>query len=167
MKKKDIIYVLVILLLTIGMAYFLVENVHLEVSQPSSKIDTITYVDTIPYYKPVPKDSIVIRYQTVKLPVQTKDTIAGSVDSAEVVIPIIQQEYRDSTYHAWVSGYLPRLDSIHVYGKNTVITKTQTVTVTQYKTKRWGVGVQVGYGYSFNKFSPYIGIGVQYNILNW
>ena len=167
MKKRDIIYVLVFLLLTIGMAHFLVKNVHVEVSQPLPTIDTIKYVDTIPYYKPVPKDSMVIRYRVVKLPVQEKDSTTGKGDSVDVVLPITQQEYKDSTYHAWVSGYLPRLDSIHVYSKNSIITKTQTVTVTKYKTKRWGVGVQIGYGYDCNKITPYIGIGVQYNILNW
>lgn len=167
MKKRDIIYVLVILLLTVGMAYFLERNVHLGISQPLPTIDTIKYVDTITYYKPVPKDSVVVRYQTVKLPVQEKDSITGKSDSVDVVLSITQQEYKDSAYQAWVSGYLPKLDSIHVYNKNTTITKTQTITITQYKTKRWGIGVQVGYGYGFNKFSPYIGIGVQYNILNW
>ena len=167
MKKRDIIYVLVILLLMMGMVHFLVKNVRLEVNQPSITADTITYVDTIPYYQPVPKDSIVLRYQTVKIPVQEKDSVTVNTDSIDVVLPITQQEYRDSTYHAWVSGYLPRLDSIHVYGKNTIITKTQTVTVTKYQTKRWGVGVQVGCGYDFRQISPYIGIGIQYNILNW
>lgn len=167
MKKRDIIYVLVFLLLTVGMAHFLAKNVHLEVSQPSIAADTITYVDTIPYYKPVPKDSVVVRHQVVKVPVQEKDSATGKADSVNVVLPITQQEYKDSTYHAWVSGYLPQLDSIHVYNKNTTITKTQTITVAKYKTKRWGVGVQVGCGYNFNQISPYIGIGVQYNILNW
>ena len=33
--------------------------------------------------------------------------------------------------------------------------------------KRWGLGLSVGYGYSFNKFSPYIGIGINYNLINW
>ena len=149
------------------MARFLVKNVHVDVSQPLPTTDTIKYVDTIPYYKPVPKDSIVIKYRIVKLPVQEKDTVTGKTDSVDVVLPITQQEYKDSTYHAWVSGYLPRLDSIHVFSKNTIITNTKTITVTKYKTKRWGVGVQVGCGYNFNQITPYIGIGVQYNILNW
>ena len=167
MKKRDIIYVLVILLLTIGLAHLLVKNAHIDVNQPLQKIDTTTYVDTIPYYKPVPKDSIVIRYHIVKLPVQGKDFSAGKVDSVDVVLPITQKVYKDSAYHAWVSGYRPQLDSIHIYNKNTTITKTQTITVTVHKTKRWGVGIQVGYGYNFNRISPYIGIGVQYNIFNW
>lgn len=167
MKKRDIIYVLVVLLLVVGMVRLFMKNIHVDVSHPLQKTDTTTYVDTIPYYKPVPKDSIVIKYRIVKLPVQEKDSAIGKTDSVDVVLPITQQVYEDSTYHAWISGYLPRLDSIHIYNKNTTITRTQTITVTQYKTKRWGIGVQVGCGYNFNRISPYIGIGVQYNIFNW
>ena len=36
--------------------------------------DTTTYVDTVAYYKPIPKDSAVIRYMTRYLPVAKKDT---------------------------------------------------------------------------------------------
>ena len=40
-----------------------------------------------------------------------------------------------------------------------------------YKPKQWGVGVQIGYGINRidNKFqtSPYIGIGISYNLYNW
>lgn len=167
MKKRDIIYVLVILLLTIGLTHLLMKNTHVDVSQSLQKADTTTYVDTIPYYKPVPKDSIVIKYHIVKLPAQKKDSASGKTDSVDVVLPITQKVYEDSTYHAWISGYRPQLDSIHIYNKNITITNTQTITVTKYKTKRWGVGVQVGCGYNFNQISPYIGIGVQYNIFNW
>lgn len=167
MKKRDIIYVLVILLLTIGLAHLFVKNIHVDASHSLQKTDTTIYVDTIPYYKPVPKDSVVIRYHVVKLPVQEMDSATGRGDSVDVVLPITQKVYEDSTYHAWISGYRPQLDSIHIYSKNITVTNTQTITVTKYKTKRWGVGVQVGCGYNFNQISPYIGIGVQYNIFNW
>ena len=36
--------------------------------------DTSTYIDTIPYYQPVPKDSAVIRYVTRTLPVKRRDS---------------------------------------------------------------------------------------------
>ncbi len=166
MKKRDAIYVLVFLLLLLTwLIYFCANYVHVKVDGPLPKIDSVTYVDTIPYYKPIPKDSAVVRYVTIKVPTPTKKDSTPHIDSVEVELPITQKEYQDSGYHAWVSGYLPKLDSIKVYNKNTII--TQTVTTTKYKTKRWGVGVQVGYGYNFNKVAPYIGIGVQYNILSW
>ena len=37
--------------------------------------DTTTYVDTIPYYQPVAKDSAVVRYVTRVLPVKGRDNI--------------------------------------------------------------------------------------------
>ena len=39
-----------------------------------SERDTSTYIDTIPYYQPVPKDSAVIRYVTRTLPVKRRDS---------------------------------------------------------------------------------------------
>lgn len=38
-------------------------------------------------------------------------------------------------------------------------------TIQQKKQKRFGLGPQVGYGYNFGKFSPYIGVGLSYNLI--
>lgn len=40
-------------------------------------------------------------------------------------------------------------------------------TIQQNKQKRFGIGPTVGYGYNFgnNKFSPYIGVGLSYNLI--
>lgn len=42
-------------------------------------------------------------------------------------------------------------------------------TLTKKKQKRFGIGPQIGYGYNFNgnKFNPYIGIGLSYNIISF
>lgn len=57
------------------------------------------------------------------------------------------------------------LDLIEVYPR----TEYQIQTV---KTKpRWGLGIQAGYGCTLTgtqvRLSPYIGVGVQYNLLTW
>lgn len=148
--------------------------------------DTLTVVDTIPYYKPVPRDSVVIRYVTQTLPVvddvpkttendrKTTESVLNSRDSVEnfsksvpdsatVEIPITQKVYRDSSYTAYVSGFRPNLDSIMIYAP------VRTVRIKD-KPKRWGIGVQVGYGVTVTKqpqFAPYIGIGVSYNLWNF
>lgn len=130
-------------------------------------------VDTIPKFigSPIPRDSVVFRYKTVKIPVYDTITVHRAdtlkVDSVSVEIPITQKMYRDSTYQAWVSGYEPALDSIRIF--QPVMTRTNTITNTEirYKTKRWSVGVQVGAGLTPNKIEPYVGIGVTYNILSW
>ena len=134
-----------------------------------------TFVDTISYYKPVPKDSVVIRYITQRLPVvddkednfpNKGNNVAENIpDSADVVIPITQKVYEDSSYTAYVSGYNPLLDSLIFRMPKEIIT------IREYqKPKRWGVGLQVGYGMNVKgtpQFTPYIGIGVSYNLFSF
>lgn len=84
-----------------------------------------------------------------------------------VVLPITQKAYKDSTYEAWVSGYMPSLDSIRVFQPMTTVTNTITNTEVRYRQKRWGLGVQVGVGVTPSKIEPYIGIGVTYNLFSW
>ena len=138
--------------------------------------DTVIYSDTIPYYKPIPKDSLIVGYRTDILPVANKvskrddnddSLLSQSVeriegDSAAVIIPITQKMYEDSTYKAWVSGYEPQLDSIFVYQKTQVINH-----YIREKPKHWGIGLQIGYGCTGKELHPYIGIGVNYNIFKW
>lgn len=126
-----------------------------------------TIYDTIPYYKPVPVDSCVTRYEVVKLPA-VRDTLRTSVvfvdtvqyDSVNVVVPITQKKYSDSTYTAWVSGFRPNLDSIKIYRK------TVYQTTTKYNKRRFGIGLMGGYGYGINGFTPFVGVGIYYNIFN-
>lgn len=122
--------------------------------------------DTVKIVKPIAKDSTVIRYVTevVKV-IDTAEVVTDchQMDSANVVIPITQKVYEDSTYKAYVSGFNPSLDSIFVYPRKEV----QTITNKVNDKSRWSVSVQVGYGLTLTKqptFSPYIGIGVSYNL---
>lgn len=132
------------------------------------KADTIrkVYIDTICYYKPVPRDSVVVRYVTEKIPESVPKTSQsipkrpGNVpDSAQVVIPIMQKVYREEAYTAYVSGYRAQLDSMVLR-----IPRVESIVTKQAKPKRWSVGVQAGYGIGKNGLTPYIGIGVQYRI---
>lgn len=137
----------------------------------------VTVIDTIPYYKPEAKDSVVVRYERVKLPTSddkpyyaslslTKpvDSVGRVTDSVTVELPITQKWYGDSTYTAWVSGYNPTLDSIYVYPRHETVTITNTL---RQKPRRWGLGVSAGYGVTAHGAQPYIGIGVQYNIVSF
>lgn len=129
--------------------------------------DESIVIDTIPYKVPVPVDSTVTRYVTVTLPV-VRDTLCDTItyvdsvhlDSTDVVIPITQIEYRDSTYQAWVSGYLPQLDSIKIYQR--AITKTAIRNV-----GRFGIGIMGGYGFGTSGPSPFVGVGFYYRIFNF
>lgn len=165
--------------------------------------DTIrtTFVDTIPYYKPVPKEEKPLGNITAKLPVSVpklpenvqkfpesgknlQDSVLNfgksvpddhfedmdekvTPDSADVVVPITQTIYEDSTYTAYVSGYNASLDSL-IFRMPREVT---TITNTHYqKPKRWSIGIQVGYGMTLKgtpQFAPYVGIGVSYNLFSF
>lgn len=119
--------------------------------------------DTIFSEKPVYINKQIVRTDTVQL-------YDIKQDSVQVEIPYIRKEYQDSTYRAWVSGYQDvNLDSIEVYQKTKLIQINNTNYITKYKNRPFSVGIQAGYGYDFmNKCgSPFIGIGVQYNLFSF
>lgn len=128
-------------------------------------VSTATWYDTIPYYMPVPVDSYITRYELVKLPA-VRDTIRDSLiyrdslvyDSVNVVVPITQKKYADSTYTAYVSGFRPQLDSIKLYQKTTTITE---------KPSRWGIGLVGGYGYGTKGLTPFAGVAVYYRLFEF
>lgn len=121
---------------------------------------TVTVYDTIPYYYPVARDSVVLRYETHRLPVADvqRDTIVV-VDSVEIVVPITQKEYQDSTYHLWISGYVPNLDSIHTFTRRDYT----TITLPPSKPKRWHLGITAGLAITPKGVQPYIGGGLTYS----
>lgn len=135
-------------------------------TEKTEATSTVTVTDTIPYYKPVAKDSLVVRYETVKLPA-VRDTVRDSLiykdtlvhDSVNAILPITQKKYEDSTYTAWVSGFRPNLDSINIYRKTVYKTITE-------KPHRFGIGVMGGYGYGTKGTTPFIGVGIYYRLFN-
>lgn len=122
-----------------------------------SVVERDTIIDTIKVVRPVVRDSVVLRYDRVVLPVvrdsvMVRDSIV--IDSVEVHLPITQKCYCDSTYTAWVSGYKPKLDSIHIY--------RPTITITTTKRPKFTYGIQAGYGITPKGFQPYLGVGIGY-----
>ncbi|UKK52110.1 hypothetical protein L6472_05900 [Prevotella sp. E13-17] len=135
------------------------------VGQRDGIINDTTIVDTVKYRKPVPVDSIVVRYITKTLPIKKDSLNVGDsivYDSIPVEIPITQKEYSDdSTYRAWVSGYEPHLDSIHVYRKNIYVFEKP-----KPKPQRgfsWGLQGGAGYGLIHGKSDIFIGFGGSYS----
>ena len=141
------------------------------------KTDTVFITDTIHDSVPVPIASTPIK--DIKIPIKyidekikpdiraDPDTIYVIKDSNFLTLPISQKEYKTPSYHAWVSGYRASLDSIIVTQNNTVIHTEKAITHIKYKPKRWSLGIQVGWGLTLNKPQPYLGVGLQYNILSW
>lgn len=128
-----------------------------ERNAPSAKIDTVVIHDTLHIAKPISVESAVVRIDTIRVK-DANDTIYISAP-----IPITQMRYTDSTYTAWVSGYAPRLDSIHLRPVRTVV----TIRPEAKKPRRWQFGLHGGVGITPKGVQPYIGIGVSYNILSF
>lgn len=104
--------------------------------------------------------------------VYVRDTIRVQVcDTLFVELPREVRIYEDTLYRAEVSGYRPSLDRIDIYQQERVITRDITQLVEVKRNARWGIGVQVGYGIGMHAgavyASPYIGVGVSYNILTF
>lgn len=136
------------------------------VKGPIIVTDSVTVYDTIPVLIPTPVDSTVIKYVTITLPTVTEtpkdSTTIVTPDSVQVQIPITQKEYKDSNYHAWVSGYMPSLDSLHIYQQTKTITSIQ-----REKQKRWGFGINAGVGIVPGGIEPCIVFGLHYNLFSW
>ena len=121
--------------------------------------DTLVLTDTIIKFQPKPYKVTII--DTIYLPQQPQQPQQPQIDT------LIRQEviYKDSTYTAVVGGIEPYLKSIEIYPKTIYVNNNTTTTIKVRS--RFGLGVQAGYGYGRNGLQPYVGIGVQYNLIQW
>lgn len=124
--------------------------------------DTLVLTDTIIKFQPKPYKVTII--DTIYLPQQPQQPQKPQQPQYDT---LIRQEviYKDSTYMAVVGGIEPYLKSIEIYPKTIYVNNNTTTTIKVRS--RFGLGVQAGYGYGRNGLQPYIGVGVQYNLIQW
>lgn len=120
------------------------------------KVVEVIVRDTIIAYKPLEIERRVT--DTIKVVVRDSVCIRDTL-----YLPRETKVYEDSLYRAVVSGYEPRLDEIAVFPQ----TRYVITSVTERTETRFGVGLQVGIGAGAKGFTPYIGVGVQYNLWNF
>ncbi|MCQ2257818.1 MAG: hypothetical protein MJZ41_07495 [Bacteroidaceae bacterium] len=157
MKKVVAVSLMLTILFILG--YFAGVNSCSADQETRCSVDTV--YDTIAVIKPVPKDSLVVRYSHIRVPVNDTISVHDTLtmtDSTTIALPITQKHYKDSLYEAYVSGYEPNLDSIFINRP------TITITNTRIKVHRLGVGLQGGYGITPKGFQPYIGVGLHYTL---
>ena len=118
--------------------------------------DTLVLTDTIIKMQPKPYKVTII--DTIYLPQQPQQPQIDTLIRQEVT-------YKDSTYTAVVGGIEPYLKSIEIYPKTIYVNNNTTTTIKVRS--RFGLGVQAGYGLSRNGLQPYVGVGVQYNLIQW
>lgn len=184
MKQEDVklalSFTLAGLLLGLIIGYLLrVSHSKGEVFKEVTITDTVTLVDTVPYYQPRQVQERLLAITSKRLPLHI-DTIKGTIidtisnvvassqnvadtsKSALVEIPITQKKYEGKDYRAYVSGYEPQLDSIFVFSRTTMVRER-----TYKPPNKWHIGLQGGYGYGRNGFCPYIGVGITYSIISF
>ena len=124
--------------------------------------DTLVLTDTIIKFQPKPYKVTII--DTIYLPQQPQKPQKPQKPQYDT---LIRQEviYKDSTYMAVVGGIEPYLKSIEIYPKTIYVNNNTTTTIKVRS--RFGLGVQAGYGLSRNGLQPYVGVGVQYNLIQW
>ncbi|KDR52383.1 DUF6808 domain-containing protein [Hoylesella loescheii] len=168
MKGKNIL-ILVLLLFALVLGFILGKGGKGEERvKERIRTEVVTMYDTIKAAAPEPVHDTIVKWQAARVPIHHFREVTKMIkdtDSVDVTLPITQRTYRDSNYTAWVSGYQPRLDSIHTYNKMVYTTRTIERMVTK-PPRKWGIGISAGYGYGINSklFEPYIGIGVTYVI---
>ena len=121
--------------------------------------DTITevYIDTFTAYKPQP-------YKVVVRDTVAVNSFQFGKDWKELVQEV--KEYQDSTYYARISGINAYLEEIKVFSRTEYKYITTTEKVYE-KPRRWGIGIQAGYGAGKNGIQPYVGVGIQYDLLRF
>lgn len=111
------------------------------------------------------------RYDTISLTKCQFDTITLNdttiiIDSADVVIPIELKHYNDTLSQTAISfdlrGFQCELKDLCV--RNLIVCPEQQKAP---KTKDFGLGLSLGIGATKDGFSPYIGIGLLYNIFQF
>lgn len=120
---------------------------------PTVRIDTVRDTLLVPKY----------------VQVERFDTIRDTVDGKPVYLPVPISSYLftdDSTYRVEMEGYNVKARSIEVYPHTITQTVIERIEVPG-KPKRWGIGISAGGAITPQGLRPYIGIGVQYNLILW
>lgn len=130
------------------------------------QVDTIYIRDTIRIATPIPQ--IIRNTDTFRIAIT--DTIRVK-DTVYLNLPREQKIYQEEDFHAWISGYRPVLDSIHIFRNTHQVITSTTIHQKPNKPQRWGIAIQAGYGIIFHqntiKPAPYIGIGLSYHLLTF
>ena len=132
----------------------------LPVEPIKTKVDTLVIRDTTMSYRAIYVDRV--KLDSVLVPVL--DTMMIH-DTTFVYLEREKVTWRDSLCEVYASGIMASVDSVRHFQEYKYITIEKQVPV---KVKsHWGIGINAGYGVGKGGFTPYIGVGISYNILSW
>lgn len=127
---------------------------------PATRVDTLFIRDTFKVTEP----KYITRRVVDSVPYPVTDTIRMR-DTLFVLLEMQQVTWEDSLARVYASGVNPQVDSVIHFTQEMVITRE--IPVIQVKKTRWGLGVQAGAGVGKDGLTPFVGVGVSYNLLSW
>ena len=125
--------------------------------QPT-KVDTLVIRDTIKVTEPISVTERVVD----SIPYPVVDTLRLR-DTIIVYLERKQIRWEDSLSVVYASGVMPHVDSVIHFTQDLIITNEIPV----INKTRWGLGVQAGVGAGNGGLTPYVGLGISYNLLSW
>lgn len=126
---------------------------------PATKTETVLVRDTVTLEKPLYVEKVRTVTVVDTLLQVVHDTVKVPV-AVEIPIDYSKAEYRDA--EIWYHGYRAAIDSVRLYPKTYVVTKE----VDKSKNlSRWSLGISGGYGVGKSGLTPYIGVGVTYDLV--
>lgn len=162
-KKITFCFSVLLILATFFMLGFIIGQKHpqkLPVEPIKVKVDTLVIHDTTMSYRPIYVDRV--KLDSVLVPV------VDSVKIHDTTFVYLEREkvtWRDSLCEVYASGIMASVDSVRHFQEYKYITIETQVPV---KVKsHWGLGVNAGYGVGKGGLTPYVGIGISYNLLSW
>lgn len=162
-KKSTFLVNALLILVCVFLFGFIIGQKHPQKSpvEPiKTKVDTLVIRDTIMSYKPIYVDRV--KLDSVLVPVL--DTMMIH-DTTFVYLEREKVTWRDSLCEVYASGIMTSVDSVRHFQEDKYITIEKQVPV-KIKT-HWGLGVNAGYGVGKGGLTPYVGVGISYNLLSW
>lgn len=162
MNWRDLIYVMFVAALAAFLGALVGEKHRTKsiVEPTETKVDTLYVRDTIVAEKPLFVEKV--KLKSVLVPVtdtlMLHDTLFVFLDREQVI-------WRDSLAEVYASGINPQVDSVKHFVCDKIVTIEKTVPV-KVKSK-WGIGIQGGIGAGKEGLTPYVGVGISYNLLSW
>lgn len=122
------------------------------------KVDTLVIRDTIKVTEAISVTKRVVD----SIPYPVTDTLRLR-DTLYVFLEREQIRWEDSLAVVYASGVMPQVDSVIHHTQSLIITKEIPV----IQKTRWGLGIQAGVGAGKGGLTPYVGVGLSYNLLSW
>ena len=162
-KKITFCFSVLLVLANFFMIGFIIGRKHpqkLPIEPIKVKVDTLIIHDTTMSYKPIYVDRVKLDSVLVH--------VVDSVKIHDTTFVYLEREkvtWRDSLCEVYASGIMASVDSVRHFQEYKYITIETQVPVKIRS--HWGLGVQAGMGTGKNGLTPYVGVGISYNLLSW